>query len=548
MLGYLAGLNFTRIGLVVPGPPTENYYTANAFFLGMQKANVASQVFVVSTSSYDDNDTATGAINILKSLNIDAVTQSQLSMAVSEHFLDSYSAKAFGSNGYPYESILGDTVIQSIVMNFHVIFKTVGNSIIDGTFTSNNYYLDFNTGFYTLDRYSFLVSDSYINLSQQVFNTLASQTDVDAHPYLCAAENVANYGSECITHHQMLSMKTLYSGVANQGFYAVPTTEVYDRQAINIAFIAVSSVQIFVAAIFVALCVVFANKLPILYSNLLFCFGLILGAVLVPVGIILYNTQLKTTGICVSRVWMISLGYNFLVGLMIIKNTRIYLKFKELLLKRSDVISPISPKTVYNWYGGLLLINVLLLALYTGLGGVSSYNSLGLDGIGRYEYTQNCVNNKRGDNLLYTLLVFHGLQLLYGCVMAWRTRVIDLEEFEETHEFNSCIYLISFTLFIVIPLMAGIESQRSRDAIISSMGIFTTFTTLIIIFGSKMWKVYKPVEDDGLPNVKMQQLPDRNRGKTSPYNHSTLTKSQFLTAVTNPTGSQSSYRPEHEMD
>ncbi|EFA85673.1 G-protein-coupled receptor family 3 protein 11 [Heterostelium album PN500] len=541
MLGYIAGLQSAqmtnKIGLVVPGPDTENYYTANAFYAGANKANPNAKLYTVSTSSYDDADTAGGAIDRLSKLKIDIVSQSQTSNQVCEAFVHN-GTFGLGSNGFPYESILGGSVIQSIVMNFETIFSYVGVTIQYQNYTQNDYYLDFNSGFYTLDRYSFIVDDNFKSMSNAVYNDLRSKNAAD-HPYLCNPLNKPMFGDNCIKFGQMLGMEQLYSQIDDQGYFAMPTTEIYDRKQINSAFVSVSAIQIGVAFIFFVLCIVFKKRLPIQYSNILFCFGLGFGAILVPIGVILFNTHQKTTGICTSRIWMLSLGYNFLIGLMIIKNTRIYFKFKQLLETRSDEISPIPPAQVYSWYTGLLLVNILLLALYTGVGNPSNHDSLGLDGIGKYEYTQNCVNNKAGDNIIYALLVFHGLQLLYGCLISWKTRTIDLEEFEETHEFASAIYLISFTLFIVIPLMAGIENQRSRDAIISSMAVFTTFTTLLIIFGSKMWKIYKPVEDDGLPQIKMQQLPDKRRGKTSPYNHSTLTKSAFLTAVVNPTGSSS---------
>ncbi|GAM22021.1 hypothetical protein SAMD00019534_051960, partial [Acytostelium subglobosum LB1] len=508
MLGYIAGLSRNNIGLVVPGPPVENYYTANAFYSGVAAANANAVVNVVSTKSYNDPDTALGAVNILKGLSIDAITQSQYTMSVSQSFLKQGVA-AFGSNGFPHESVLGDFVLQSIVTNYHVLFTQVGQSIKDQSFENTHHYLDFNNGFYTLDRFSFLVSPLI-----QSFNHPINQS---------LDRNVEVFGSKCITHADMLSMTELYDDVVDKGYYSVPTTEIYDRDRINKVFISVSSIQIFAGLVLMTMCIFLRNKLPVQYSNLLFIGGLMLGTLLVPIGVILFNTHQKTKGLCISRVWMISLGYTFLVGLMIIKNTRIYLKFNELLAKKSDKISPIMPQRVYNLYSGILLLNLLLLALYSGVGGPTNFNSLGLDGIGKYEFTQTCVNNQHGDNILYALLVFHGLQLLYGCVISWKTRVIDLEEFEETHEFATVTYLITFTLFIVIPLMAGVESQRSRDAIVSSMAIFTTFTAMLIIFGSKIWKIYKPTEDDGLPQLKMQ----RTR-----KNQTTISGgSQFMTAM-----------------
>ncbi|EGG21544.1 G-protein-coupled receptor family 3 protein 11 [Cavenderia fasciculata] len=545
LLGYIAGKVSTSVGFVVPGPPVENYYSVNAFFNGARASNAIFNLSVVSTSSYNDHDTALGAINILEQDQaITAVTQSQDDMLVSEHYL-ARGLNAFGSNGFAQDIRYGSRIFQSIVYDYSTIFSHFAQLIKDGNWQSTHYYATFANGFYQLSDYSYLVPAEAQADIALVFNKLVNnETDT----YCCSANNLEFFDAQCVSYHDMLDMEEMYSSVTNYGYYAVPTTEVYDTAGVNNTFLAVSSIQILCGLIAIVACIIFRNKLPIAYSNILFCFGLALGAILVAVAILLWNLHEKNRGICVSRIWMASLGYTFIIGLMIVKNTRIYYKFEELLRKKSDKISPITPDRVYSWLSVLLIIDVILLAIYTGTGDPNKIDSLGLDGIGKYEYTQNCVNNLNGDITLYIILVYHGLQLLYGCYISWRTRRVDLEEFEETHEFSTVTYLISFTTFIVVPLMAGITSQRSRDAIISSVAIFTSFSSLLILLGSKFWKIYNPIQDDGLPKIALDKLPAKPKGhgisgvkNTNTNAVSEYSRNQFLTAVANPTGSSAMF-------
>eukprot|EP01133_Synstelium_polycarpum_P014086 gene14086-16608_t len=537
LLGYIAGLQSHAIGLVVPGTPVENYYTTNAFYQGVMRADPTSQVYVVSTSSYNDADTANGAISLLSQQGVNIVTQSQYDNQVSTAFVAN-GTYSLGSNGYPQENILGNLVLQSIIHDYRLPLTGFGRQIQDNTWTANpSYYGDFNNEFFHLSKYSFLLDNEFRDKVQVVVNELMATT-ADKHPYLCSKSNEQEFGKECITNAEMLGMKQVYKGVVNMGYFSMPLTEVYDIRSINLAFIIVCGCQIGVAFIFICLVLPFAKRLPIFFAKPTFCLGIALGGMLVPTGILLWNLHNKTDSNCNARIWMVSLGYTFLIGLMSIKSTLIQLKFQDLIDKKSDLLSPIAPSRVYRAFAVLLVVNIVILAVYTGAGDVSAYNSLGLDGIGKYEYTQTCVNSGMGDRILYALLVFHGLQLLYGCVISWKTRIIDLIEFEETHDFSNAIYLMSFCLFIVVPLMAGISTERSQNTIISSVGIFTSFSALLIVFGSKFWKIYRPSEDDGQTQIKMQGLRTAPKhDKTSPYNHSTATKNQFLTAVVNPTGS-----------
>eukprot|EP01132_Coremiostelium_polycephalum_P002149 gene2149-2648_t len=514
ILGYIAGVFNNRVGMVVPGPPVENYWTVNSFFVGLRTANPEALLFVVSTGSFNDHDTAEGAAHMLLDAEVDIVTQSQADMFVSSIFLNN-SKRALGSDGFKQSSIYGNKIIQSAVTQFENAFTAVGSTIKNNNWGSLlNYFGTWNNTFYVLDEYSFTVDQperDKIDAFVKEFSKSHTYDNINNQPYLTNKLVTDMYGS--LTYLEVFTNSTkMLDGIEDLGYYKVPLKEVYETKNINNAFFAVAILEIY--------------NIQIKYSSIPFLFGLLLGASLVALAILLWNLRNLNRQICVAKIWMASLGYNLLIGLVIIKNTRIYFKFKDMIAKKQDKISPIPPLQVYIGFLPLLVIDIILLAILTGIGGINNWNSLGLDGIGKYEYTQTCTNNKNGDNMIYTLLVFHGVQLLYGCFISWKTRVIDLEEYVETHDFSTITYLISFCCFIIIPLMAGITSERNRNTIISACAIFTSFSAIIIIFGSKFWKIYKPIEDDGLPQIKLPPKKNGSSGKSS-----SAGKSQFTAAA-----------------
>ncbi|KAK5584244.1 hypothetical protein RB653_005852 [Dictyostelium firmibasis] len=523
VLGFIAGGMGKSVGMVVPGPPTENYFTANAFYAGMKYYGVSNpSLSVVATSSYNDYDTATGAGRILLTKEIDIVTQSQTDMTVANMFLNA-SKWAFGTNGFPQSNIYGNRIIQSVVHNFQVPFYEAANMVINNNWKSNYQFIgDFDNSFFYLDYYSFLVDPLLKNKTDDLISNIKG----GLKPYLGNSD-----------YSQLLQQTTLSNGITDFGYYAVPTTEVYTTGSINKTFMAVSILEMAICVVIGVVVVFFFNRnIMIIYSTIPYCVTILLGACLIAVAIFLWNLRDLNTQICTSKIWMASLGYNVLIGFIIIKSSLIYFKFKEMVKSKNEKISPIPFGRIVLWFVPLLIVDCVLLIIYSTSGNPGKIDSLGLDGIGRYEYTQNCVNNLTGDIILYIILVFHGLQLLYGCVIAWKTRVIDLEEFIEAHDFATAIYLITFCSFIIVILMVGVTSTSNRNTIISACAIFSSFSCILIIFGAKFWKIYKPVEDDGLPQIKLK--PQKSYSGTS-GNSSGGSKSKKTSAHSSASGVKS---------
>ncbi|KAF2076595.1 hypothetical protein CYY_002081 [Polysphondylium violaceum] len=509
MLGYIAGSFSENVGLVVPGPPVENYYTSNSFFAGIKAANKNSKLHVVATSSYDDDDTANGAAQMLLNpdLNINLVSTSQTNMLVPRLFFDK-TLFALGSNGFPHSIIYGNKVLQSIVRDYSITFEHVTQLILNDTFVNNPvFYCDFHNGFYKFEDFSFLINKTQVDsINKELESLKAGNT-----PYLCDPIENGN----CKTYDQAHEAD-IHPGINNLGYYAVPTVEVYSTKGINSTFISLSIIEIALCLIIALVVVIFfKDNLNIKYSTIPFCILLLLGVCLIGAAVFLWNYRYKNDSLCDSRIWMASIGYNLMIGLMIIKDTLIYLKFKKMVATKDTKISPVPISQVLMYFAPLMIIDIILLSIYSGIGEPAKLNDLGLDGIGKYEYTQNCVNNNKGNVVIYIILIFHGLQLLYGCFIAWKTRVVDLEEFVEVHDFATSIYLISFCSFIIIALMTGISSTSNKNTIISAAAIFTSFSCALIVFGSKFWKIYKPVEDDGLPQIKLKSKKDMSNSKSS---------------------------------
>jgi len=165
-----------------------------------------------------------------------------------------------------------------------------------------------------------------------------------------------------------------------------------------------------------------------------------------------------------ARIWVPSIGFTLSMGAMIIKNVRLYLIFDAQLKKIR-----IRDIKLLMYTGVLLAADVLLLALWTGLGKPIVDTEQAVDGLGTYQTKKICDTLLIGDHILYAIIALHVGQLAIGCIVTFKIRVIDIEEFNESRPFGLCIYIVSLVCTI-----AGI--------LIGTTGTTTQQTIIIVCF------------------------------------------------------------------
>ncbi|EFA81733.1 G-protein-coupled receptor family 3 protein 8 [Heterostelium album PN500] len=510
LIGYLAAMASTtkKIGIVVPGPPSLSYVTANAYYLGAMNYSKDITVYSAETGSWYNPVIEVGATNYLIDKGVDVVAMSADDLSVQSTAI-SRGALSFGTSGYPVYNIFGESILTSIITNWTMAYLNASQDIIAGTFQSELYYGTLTDGGVFLDQqYSYLLKKEQLDQ----FNTLTTALKATKFEDLPYAYNKlylnSSYGKERLDQNDLLSSPTLLPEIIDLGYYVIPPNEYVVKKSITYGFSIAAGVVGLVAVIILVGLLVFRETKIMRSASPLFCMLIVFGGILIYVAVILW-VQSPTTGLCRSRIWLMSLGYTIMLGNMVIKNFRIWLIFDNPLLKKLRITNA----KLMPWLGGIILLNCLILAIMTGVGEVHSQRNYGFEGLFEYDYRVTCDMNKSGNIVLYILLIYHAILLLVGCFVSWKIRIVDIAEFNESKSIANTLYAISFCLFIIIPLMVSQTTYDSQIIIICASAIFTTASTLTILFLPKFWRLYtKGVNADPFSSTSQQMSFDKSVG------------------------------------
>eukprot|EP01133_Synstelium_polycarpum_P007766 gene7766-9110_t len=495
LFGYLSAfVSKTRsVGIVIPGPPAMSYATANAFFVGVQDAVrvhglTPVQVHSIETGSWYDPDLEIGATKSLIDKGVDVFSMSQDDLSVHETALTyGVNVTVFGTSGYPIFDIFGEGVLTSIITDWTPCFRRAAEMVIAGNFTSFIYWGDISDDM-GVDDYSYLVSNDTVNSMKAMINTLTNNRNYTSHPYYCSEYYRGVYDTDangCVTNFQLLASPNIVKEIIDSGRYTIPPVQHLIKQSITYGFSIVSGIAAFFGVLLFIGIVVFRETKIMRSASPIFCMAIVYGGLLIFSSIIVW-VQTPTTDLCRARIWLISLGYTIMLGNMVVKNFRIWLIFDNPHLKKLKITNG----KLIPYVGAVILLNCIILAVYTGAGDIVSVRSYGKDGISQYDYRDTCAQNRTGNIVLYILLGYHAIMLLVGCFVSWKIRIVDIAEFNESKPIANTLYAISFCLFIIIPLMVAQQSLDSQIIIICTSALFTTASSLVILFMPKFWRLY----------------------------------------------------------
>ncbi|EGG24814.1 G-protein-coupled receptor family 3 protein 6 [Cavenderia fasciculata] len=487
LIGYFAGLETKtgNIGFIAPGNPVQKAFTFNSFYIGAKTANPNVNVWYAYTLNWMDPDRARGASRkMLDEHNVDMIGQSQDDMSVQEEVMATRLNFGLGSTGYSERLIYGDQMGISYLTNWTVILTRFAERIQDGNWTKDAFQGELSNGAIEFDEMSFRVKDTTITAFNLEREKLRS--NITYQPYRCNQGYMTEYGTQCVNMSSFWGATMPITPLEyNLGLYTIPVTNVPIQESITLGLSIPSGVFILFAIVSIVVIILFRNAKVIKSASPLFSVLILIGCILIFAGIIIWS-QNPTTSLCRSRIWLISLGYTLMIGNLLIKNFRIWLLFDNPKLKRRNIPN----KKLIPWFLGILILDAIILAVWIAVGDIKAVERLNIDGLGTYESMNACSSSHAGDVVLYILLIFHGIMLLVGCFISFKIRSVDIKEFNECGPVSTCLYAIAFCLFIVIPLMVSPQSIANQTIIICACGIFTTFSSMAILFLPKFGEMY----------------------------------------------------------
>ncbi|KAN0026684.1 hypothetical protein ACTFIV_007674 [Dictyostelium citrinum] len=491
-LGYFAGkMSKTGVvGFVSPGEYIAS--NGNAFYLGAKEARPNISFVTTFTGSWFNPEVAYKAAQMLISNGADFLGMSQDDMSVQKAVIDSGSL-GLGVTGYPTRLVYGSANIGlSYITDWTEVFVKYASHVINNTWPASDYYkTSLNPGGSLLfDEYSYLVPQEIRDLVDAEINILKNEsfTPFRCNPMYADIGFILD-GNGCISYSDFEKNQQVLKGdklskTINFGTYTIPIEFVDYSSSMKLGITVTSSICIFLCIISIIIVLVFRTARIIKSASPAFLFLILMGCIIIFIGCIIFS-QSPNEGTCRARVWLLSVGYTIFLGSLLVKNWRIWLLFDNPKLKKRSITN----WKLYPWVAGILAVDVLILAFWQGLGNIRSESRIGIDSLTKYQYANVCSSNDQGSIALYILLVFHGIKLLVACFISFKIKVVDIDEFNESKPIASSVYIITFCLFIVIPLMVSPQSVASQVTTICVCAIVTTLISISLLFGSKFYKM-----------------------------------------------------------
>lgn len=493
--GYFAGLvtKTNLVGFITAGPPTINISNANAFFVGARRSNPNVKMLFYTVGEWINSDVSRAASNDLLDRGCDIIGTTQDDMSSGEEVLNREATITLGTNGYPQRKVFGEKIQFSYVYNWTKHYSAAAEMVYNKTFASQvdaklKFYGDFDTGFITLDYSVFVDDDTKVKVENER-NYLASIPRAQ-HPYICNEYNKyvnipnGSITGDCMTTAYFFRLDQPYPGMEYLGKYEIKLVKVDFGSSIQYGFSIVAAVCIALCLLTIFGILKYKDTPSIRSASPIFLIFIICGGIIVYGGIILWVSD-STLETCNARFWLVSIGFSTLIGSLVVKNFRIWLIFDNPELKTIKITN----FQLFPWVAVVIAINILLMGVLTGHGGLRSKDAQNIDNLGKYEYMSVCTMDDSGHATLYTLLGYFAALLLVGVFVSWKIRIVDIEEFNESKAIAKTLYAISFCLFIIIPLMTSPQDQKNQTIILAAAGLFIVCAALAILFVPKFWRI-----------------------------------------------------------
>jgi len=194
-----------------------------------------------------------------------------------------------------------------------------------------------------------------------------------------------------------------------------------------------------------------------IYAQVTFVYIILLGFFLVAVGGFLYALE-PTDGTCVARSWLISLGYSIVLSAILVKMSAIN-RIMQVSKRRKRV--KVSNTAMLMALSCLVSIDLIFLIVWTAVSPLKATETLffadDADASSAIvERSTICMSRQRGWQ--YALQGWHTLLLLVAAVLAFASRKIRLEQFNESRVIGTMVYS-QFFLMIARWIVSSLGSS-----------------------------------------------------------------------------------------
>ncbi|KAK5584642.1 hypothetical protein RB653_006257 [Dictyostelium firmibasis] len=537
LLGYYAGLATKTgvVGFVSPGVGINTLSCDNSFYIGAKYARPNITFLDIHTGSWYNPEVSYRAAQKLIDNGADVIGMSQDDMSVQKALMD-VGKLGLGVTGYPGHYQFGSNVAYSYLTNWTNLLITYANHVINEDWPiADSFFTNLSRkDAIFMDEFSFRVPIDIQSKTKIELKNLMNTTYAPYKSDPILTKIGLQFNGDWVNDTQFRANKIILPSdgeatVIYYGLYTIPIEFVDYPESLKIGVTVVAAFCIFLCIVSMIIVIAFKEAKVIKSSSPIFCLLILFGCIVIFVGCIMFARS-PTDGNCRSRVWLLSLGYTIFLGNLLVKNWRIWLLFDNPKLKKRAITN----WKLYPWVTGIVLVDIAILSIWQGLGEIIAESRTGVDSLSKYEYRNVCASSDQGSIALYMLLVFHGLILLVACFISFKIKAVDIDEFNESKPITTSVYIITFCLFIVIPIMVSSPTVVTQTTIICICALITTMLSIIFLFGTKFFKMLTVGLELGqtfATSTKSSSHPSQRTTKSS--NGSNTKKSSFGNNVLN---------------
>jgi 7 transmembrane sweet-taste receptor of 3 GCPR len=298
--------------------------------------------------------------------------------------------------------------------------------------------------------------------------------------------------------------------------------EVEFSETLRIVIIAIASVVIFFVLVCAVLTVINHSVAVMHYASPSFLIGMLLGAALIMVGVILFALDDPSEGTCTGALWMGLFGTSLALSMLFAKTFRVWRLLKAAKQLRSRAISDMDLLPIA---GGITLLCIVLLAVWTAVDAPAPDRMT--SGLQDDEYMIFCNSSEHGIAFMAATIAYFGILLAIGVVLAFLSRKFP-SAFDESKWISLSIYCMSVASVIIVIVTFVLSDLEAKFMIVSACVIIAVASFTALLFVPKIYLIYTGRGDEA--NISSRKSTVGGRSTFASGTSSGATSSTSLSA------------------
>ncbi|XXQ32834.1 G-protein coupled receptors family 3 profile domain-containing protein [Plasmodiophora brassicae] len=266
----------------------------------------------------------------------------------------------------------------------------------------------------------------------------------------------------------------------------------------NLVLTAIALVVVTAAAVGIA---VHRNHPVMKAAAPLFCLTICIGGIVLLVSNIAAGLHpARYPGACWATAWLTCIGFMVMMGALFVKHWRVGQIFQQVKSGRAMGVVKITNGDVAKRVALLVALDVVVIGIWMGAQGSSpSYarvmqaSTCPCQNADLHQFVTACTLNAGG---LWTVVVLHGIVVVWGTVMAIHTRSIPMLLFNESKFMGLTTYNIALIMVLTVPVMVIAEANPSMQLMVRSVACVLVVTlTIVVLFGYKFYLIFSMTPD-----------------------------------------------------